>query len=137
MLIVALITTVVMLVLMGFFMLGSLPLLILKHDTPLDSRFIRWLFNLYYVGLMGLATVSALSYLLVGKPIVALALGGAAMAGFAGRHWLVGHMDALRSTMTADDAAGISRFRKLHIAGMLLNVLLLAWLCVGMTKVSL
>lgn len=137
MLIVALITTVVMLVLMGFFMLGSLPLLILKHDTPLDSHFIRWLFNLYYVGLMGLATLSAMSYLLVGKPSVALALGGVAVVGFAGRQWLVGHMDALRSTMTADDAAGIRRFRKLHIAGMLLNVLLLSWLCVGMTKVSL
>ena len=52
MLIVALISTVVLLVWMGFFMMGSLPLLILKHDTPVDSRFIRGLFNVYYVALM-------------------------------------------------------------------------------------
>ena len=41
MLILALISTVALLVCMGFFMMGSLPLLILKHDTPLDSHFIR------------------------------------------------------------------------------------------------
>jgi hypothetical protein len=31
----------------------------------------------------------------------------------------------------------IRRFRRLHIAGMLLNVLLLAVFCVGLTRVSL
>ena len=46
MLILALISAVVLLVWMGFFMMGSLPLLVLKHDTPVDSRFIRGLFNL-------------------------------------------------------------------------------------------
>ncbi|MDM0068471.1 hypothetical protein [Variovorax sp. J31P207] len=45
----ALIPTVLLLVWMGFFMMGSLPLLVLKHDTPLDSRFIRGLFNVYYL----------------------------------------------------------------------------------------
>ena len=47
--VVALTSTVALLVVMGFFMFGSLPLLILKHDTPLDSKFIRGLFNIYYV----------------------------------------------------------------------------------------
>ena len=41
-------TLVLLLVWMGFFMLGSLPLMILKHDTPLDARFIRGLFDVYY-----------------------------------------------------------------------------------------
>ena len=45
MLIVALISTVLLLVCRGFFMTGSWPLLILKHDTPRDSRFIRGLAN--------------------------------------------------------------------------------------------
>jgi len=137
MLIVALISTVALLVWMGFFMMGSLPLLILKHDTPLDSRFIRGLFNVYYMALMTTATVGALSYGLVGKPIIALALACIAVLGFAARHWFVGGMDALRSTMTADDSAAIKQFRRLHITGMLLNVVLLAGFCVGMTQVSL
>jgi hypothetical protein len=137
MLIVALISTVALLVWMGFFMMGSLPLLILKHDTPLDSRFIRGLFNVYCVALMTTATVGALSYVLAGRPGIALAMGCIAILGLAGRYWLVGRMDALRSTMTADDSVAIRRFRRLHVAGMLLNVLLLAGFCIGMTQVSL
>ncbi len=136
MLIVALISTVALLVWMGFFMMGSLPLLILKHDTPLDSRFIRGLFNVYYLALMPTATVGASSYALAGRPGIALALGCVAMLGFAARHWFVGRMDTLRSTMTADDAVAIARFRRLHVAGMLLNVLTLAACCIGMTQVS-
>ena len=137
MLVVALIFTVALLVWMGFFMMGSLPLLILKHDTPVDARFIRGLFNLYYVAIMITATAGALSYALANRPAIAAGLGFVAVCGFAGRRWLVARMDRVRSTMTADDSAGIRRFRLLHIAGMLLNVALLASFCIGMTQVSL
>jgi hypothetical protein len=137
MLIVALISTVALLVWMGFFMMGSLPLLILKHDTPLDSRFIRGLFNVYYLAVMATAGVGALSYALAGRPLIALALGCVAGLGFAGRYWFVSGMDRVRSTMTADDWPAIRQFRRLHIGGMLLNVVLLAAFCFGLTRVSL
>jgi hypothetical protein len=137
MLIVALISTVAMLILMGFFMMGSLPLLILKHDTPLDARFIRGLFNLYYLALMVTATVGALCYALVDQFVIAVALACVGAWGLAGRHWFVGGMDAVRSRMTPDDAAAIRRFRQLHVAGMVLNVALLGGFCFGMTRVSL
>jgi hypothetical protein len=136
MLIVALISTVVLLVWMGFFMMGSAPLLILKHDTPVDSRFIRGLFNVYYVAIMSTATVGALSCALAGRFAIALALGCVAGVGFAGRYWLVSRMDTVRSTMTADDSSAIAQFRRLHILGMLLNVALLAVFCFGLTRVS-
>jgi hypothetical protein len=136
MLIVALISSVVLLVWMGFFLMGSLPLLILKHDTPVDSRFIRGLFNVYYVAIMSTATVGALSGALAGRAAIALAFGGVAGIGFAGRRWLVARMDLVRSTMTADDSPAIARFRRLHIAGMLANVALLAVFCFGLTRVS-
>jgi hypothetical protein len=137
MLIVALISTVALLVWMGFFMMGSLPLLVLKHDTPLDSRFIRGLFNVYYVAIMITGTIGALSYALAGRPAIAFALACVAALGFAGRYWLVSRMDQVRGTMTADDAPAIQRFRRLHIAGMLINVAVLAGYCFGMTQVSL
>lgn len=137
MLILALISTVVLLVWMGFFMMGSLPLLVLKHDTPLDSRFIRGLFNVYYVAIMTTGIVGALSSALAGRSAVALALIFVAGIGFAGRHWFISRMDMVRSTMTADDSSAIRKFRRLHIAGMLLNVVLLAAFCFGMTRVSL
>jgi hypothetical protein len=137
MLIVALISTVLLLVWMGFFMMGSLPLLILKHDTPVDARFIRGLFKVYYMAIMTTGAVGALSSALAGRPAIALALAAVAALGFAGRHWFILRMDLVRSTMTADDAFAIRRFRRLHVAGMLLNVVLLAAFCVGMTRVSL
>ena len=137
MLILALISAVVLLVWMGFFMMGSLPLLILKHDTPVDSRFIRGLFNLYYLAIMATGVVGAASAAIAGRAAPALALGFVAAIGFAGRHWFIARMDRVRSTMSADDSFGIRRFRRLHIAGMLFNVLLLAAFCVGLTRVSL
>lgn len=137
MLIVALISTVLLLVWMGFFMMGSLPLLILKHDTPVDSRFIRGLFRVYYLAIMTTGTVGALSSAFAGRPAIALGLGGVAGMGFAGRYWFISRMDVVRSTMTADDSSAIRRFRRLHIAGMVANVVLLATFCVGMTRISL
>ena len=137
MLIVALVSAVVLLVWMGFFLAGSLPLLILKHDTPVDSHFIRGLFNVYYTAIMAVGAVGALSSALAGRPAIALALGGVAAIGFAGRRWFIARMDIVRSAITADDTSAIRRFRRLHIAGMLVNFLLLAAFCVGMTRVSL
>src|SRR4249919_2509207 len=136
MLILALISAVVLLVWMGFFMMGSLPLLVLKHDTPVDSRFIRGLFNLYYVAIMATGIVGAASAAVAGRAVAAMGLGFVAAIGFAGRHWFVARMDLVRSTMTADDSLAIRKFRRLHVAGMLLNVLLLAAFCVGLTRVA-
>ena len=137
MLILAMIATVAMLIWMGFFMMGSLPLLILKHDTPLDARFIRGLFGVYYMGLIVIAPPGALVLALAGKPMPALAFGGIVAIGVSGRRWIVGGMDALRLVMTADDAAAIRRFRMFHIGGMLLNMLQLGSFVFGMTRVSL
>ena len=137
MLIVTLVSTVALLVWMGFFMMGSLPLLILKHDTPIDSRFIRGLFNLYYVAIIATATVGALSSAFAERAAIAVAFGCIAALGLAGCRWIVARMDKLRSTMTADDSLAIKRFRKIHITGMLINVLLLAAFCFGITRVSL
>ena len=39
--------TVVLLVIIAYFLMGGLPLLVLKHDVPLDARFIRSFVNAY------------------------------------------------------------------------------------------
>ena len=136
MLIVALIATVLLLIWMGFFMMGSLPLLILKHDTPLDARFIHGLFQVHRVAILATAATGALGYALAGRLNVAMSLSCVAALGFAGGSWLVSKMDSVRSAMTADDAPAIRRFRQLHVAGMLLNVALLAASCVALARVS-
>ncbi len=62
------VTLVLLLVSMGFFMLGSLPLMILKHDTPLDARFIRGLFDVYYKAVMAAAAAGTLAHALAARP---------------------------------------------------------------------
>ncbi len=134
--VVALAATVVLLVWMGFFMMGSLPLLVLKHDTPLDGRFIRGLFNVYYVAVILTASAAALSYVWSGKLVFAL---GAAVIGglaFALRGWIIiPRMDELRGTIPGVDAS-VAAFRKLHIAGMLVNVAQLAMVAWALTQLK-
>ncbi|HET7834221.1 MAG TPA: hypothetical protein VFL43_00310 [Variovorax sp.] len=133
----ALIPTVLLLVWMGFFMMGSLPLLVLKHDTPLDSRFIRGLFNVYYLAVMLTAGAAALGYAWTAKPAFALGMACIATLAFALRRWLViPRMDLLRDSIPASDTA-ISRFRRLHIVGMMLNVAELATVAWALTRLGL
>ena len=135
---VALLSTVALLISMGFFMLGSLPLLVLKHDTPLDAHFIRGLFNVYYLAVMVAGTATALSYGWAGKPAFALGAACVAALALALRRWIViPRMDFLRSTMQASGHAAIAQFRLLHITGMLLNVAQLGCVAWALTRLAL
>jgi len=71
---VALAATVALLCWMGFFVMGSLPLLVLKHDTALDARFVRGLFNLYYQAVLITAPIATLAYGLLGRPVPAIGM---------------------------------------------------------------
>lgn len=133
----ALIATVLLLVWMGFFMMGSLPLLILKHDTPLDSRFIRGLFNVYYLAVILTGTAAALGYAWSGKLFFSLGMAFVAALAFSLRRWIIiPRMDALRGVIPGAQAA-IPRFRQLHIAGMLLNVAQLGTVAWSLTRLGL
>jgi hypothetical protein len=44
-LVAAIVFTVALLVVTAYFIMGSVPLLILRHDTPMDGRFVRAFFN--------------------------------------------------------------------------------------------
>jgi hypothetical protein len=121
---------------MGIFMLATPPLLILKHDTPLDGRFIRGLFNLYYVAVMTVAIVGAIGNTLAGQRPEALAMGGLAVFVFGVRRWMISSMDTQREAIARGESMAVPRFRRLHIAGMILNVLQLGTVVWGMTRLA-
>ena len=58
--------TVALLVTTAYFLMGGLPLLTLKHDTPLDARFIRGFFNVYYLAAFWTSLGALVSYTLWG-----------------------------------------------------------------------
>jgi hypothetical protein len=128
-------TIVILLVWMGFFMFGSLPLMILKHDTPLDARFIRGLFDVYYKAVMVTAGAGALAHAAVGRHVISFGMAGIALIAFLSRRGILSRMDRLRDVMTATDAARIRQFRSLHVWGMVLNVAQLLAICIGLVLV--
>ena len=128
--------SIALLVWMTYFMLGCLPLLILKHDTPVDSRFIRGFFNVYYRVLMGIAAVGGVGFAFSDRRFMAVVMACIAVIGFAARRTIVARMDRLRSTMTATDALSIRRFRQLHVTGIMLNVVQLVGLGLAITRIE-
>lgn len=121
---------------MVFFTFASPPLLVLKHDTPQDAKFVRALFNSYYTVAAIAAGVGALAQLVVGRPSVSLAMGAVAAFVFAVRRWFIPRMDTLRELIASGDTAAIARFKRLHLAGILLNVLQVAVVAWGMAKLA-
>ena len=128
-------TIVLLLLWMGFFMLGSLPLMILRHDTPLDARFIRGLFEVYYKAVMVVASAGFIAHAVAQRPATTAGMAVIGAAAFCSRRAILGRMDRLRLSMTATDADGIRRFRKLHVIGMLLNFAQLVVICGGLPSV--
>jgi hypothetical protein len=127
-LITALVFTVILLVITAYFLMGSLPLLVLKHDTPLDARFVRGFFNTYYLAATVAAGATSLSYAVAAR--FAFAAGAAALAFLAVvlRRVIMQRMDALRAELQSDAGAtgAIGAFRRTHVAAILANLAQLA-----------
>jgi len=130
----AFIFTVVLLFTTAYFLLGGLPLLILKHDVPLDARFIRGLFDVYYKAVLVTAAAGLLANAIAGRAALAIGMAAIALIALWSRRSILARMDQLRAVMTATDAARIRQFRMLHTWGMVLNVTQLAAVCVGLVK---
>lgn len=128
--------TVVLLVTTAYFLLGGLPLLVLEHDVPLDAKFIRSFFNVYYRSAFWAALGACVSYALWGR--FGLAAGAALLVAIAMllRHHLLGAMQQLGAEIQAHTDGAIHRFRRVHAAALLVNVLQLVALVWGTLQLS-
>jgi len=136
-LIAALFFTVALLVTHTYFLLGSVPLLILKHDTPMDARFVRGFFNTYYLAAMYTASATAVCLALSGR--LALAAGAAILALLAAmlRRKVIPKMDSLRAQFQASDTTSIRAFRRMHVAAILINLAQLVFIVWSLIATSL
>jgi hypothetical protein len=118
----ALFSTVALLVVTAYFLLGSIPLLTLRHDTTLDARFIRSFYVTYYRFALVTATGASISYAMASRP--AFAAGAAAIVVVTlllRRHYLP-KMDTLGAQMDDNAAAAIPAFRQIHQRAILINL---------------
>jgi hypothetical protein len=133
----ALFFTVALLVTTAYFLLGGLPLLVLKHDTPLDSGFIRGFFNVYYFAAIVTAAGTSISYAFFGRLDFAIGAGAMAIAAAVLRRLVLPKLDQLRVQILTNDASAIRRFRTIHLALLLGNLVQLALVVWSLTTLSL
>jgi len=128
--------TVVLLVTTAYFLMGGLPLLILKHDVPVDAKFVRGFFNVYYRAAFWAALGASASYALWGR--FGFAVGAAAIAVVVTllRKHLLPVMQQLGAQIEARDDRAIQRFRRVHATALLINLAQLAVLVWGIIQLS-
>lgn len=119
----ALFFTVALLVTTTYFILGSIPLLVLKHDTPLDARFVRGFFNIYYVAAVVTASATSISYAFAARPLLATGAAGLAWLAVVLRKKIIPKMEALGAQIQSDQVDAISGFRRTHVAAIAINIL--------------
>ncbi|MFO1279727.1 MAG: hypothetical protein U1F04_09150 [Burkholderiaceae bacterium] len=117
----ALFFTVALLAVTGYFLLGSIPLLILRHDNPVDSSFIRT-FYLTYFRLAFIAGMGAVaSHAMAARPAFAVAAAVIVVLTLVVRARLIPRMDQLGTQIRGQDALAIPAFRRIHKSAILIN----------------
>ncbi|MBS0451864.1 MAG: hypothetical protein JSS14_11175 [Proteobacteria bacterium] len=133
----ALFFTVALLVTTAYFIMGSVPLLVLKHDTPLDARFVRAFFNLYYKAAFGTAVATAVSYALAHRPGIAIGAAALALIAVVLRKKILPRMDSLGAQIQSNDLAAIPGFRKTHLAAIVINIaqlVAIVWCLIALSR---
>ena len=132
----AFIFTVALIVFTAYFLLGGLPLLVLKHDVPLDARFVRAFFNVYYKVAFWAAIGAAISYAVWGRVAFALGAAGIAVLVSVLRKRFLRAMEDVGAQIDGSNTEPIRRFRRMHGAALLINVAVLAVLVWGTIRLS-
>lgn len=119
----ALLFTVALLMVTAYFFLGSVPLLVLKHDNPVDAKFIRAFYNTYYRIAFFTAIGATLSYALSARPGFAAGAAAAAVLALVLRRKFIPRMALLESQIQGNDTVAISVFRKIHKTAIMINLI--------------
>lgn len=132
----ALTFTVLLLLTTAYFILGGLPLLVLKHDVPLDAHFIRGFFNVYYKAAFWTSVGACASYALWGRFAFAAGAATLAVVAIALRRYLLPVMRQLGTQIEANEAAAVRHFRRVHATAITVNVVQLFVVVWGTLQLS-
>jgi hypothetical protein len=123
---VILLTTVILLVPMGYFLLAAPAFLFVKLDVRPVALLLRGMFNGYFLTLAVAGVIGTIAVAVAGRLMLAIGVG--LIAGFAvlARRWFLRHMDVQLSARDAGDPDAAHRLRRLHWGGMLCNAIELA-----------
>jgi len=134
---IALASTVLLMVTTAYFIMGAVPLLVLRHNTPLDARFVRGFFNIYYFAAFFTATATAISFALAGYPVISMGAAGLALMAVILRSRIIPKMETLGEQILAGALESIPGFRRIHVLAIVMNVLqmvLIVWCLIGLSR---
>ena len=115
--------TVAMLAVTTYFLFGSIPLLVLKHDNNMDSKFIRAFYITYFKIAIVVSTAAAISYAAALRPLMTLLASTIAILTLVLRFKFIPQMDRFGSAIREDNKLmAIPQFRKIHKTAITLNV---------------
>lgn len=117
----ALFFTVVLMAITAYFLLGSVPLLMLRHDDPVDAQFVRSFYTIYYRMALLAAVGTAVSYAFARRPVFVVGAVGIAALTLLLRSRFIPMMDRLGAQIQAREQAAIATFRKTHKSAILIN----------------
>ena len=120
---VSLFFTVAMLAVTTYFLFGSIPLLILKHDNTMDSKFIRSFYVTYFKFAIVVSTGAALSYAAATRHLMAAIASAILTLTLVLRFKFIPQMDQIGSEIRDNNnLMAIPEFRKIHKTAITLNL---------------
>lgn len=114
--------TVAMLAVTTYFLFGSIPLLILKHDNTMDAQFIQSFYITYFKFAIVVATAATVSYALAARPLLSLEAAAIATLTLLLRFKFIPKMAQFGSEIhERQNLMAIPEFRKIHKTAIILN----------------
>lgn len=117
---------VILLFPMAYFLLSSPAFLLVTLDKPVVAQLLRGQIHAYFVMVAIAGSVAMAIFALTGHPELAAGVGLLAVFAVLARRWFLKRIDSQRAAREAGDRDAIRQFRRLHVAGMLLNVVQIA-----------
>jgi hypothetical protein len=115
--------TVAMLAVTTYFLFGSIPLLILKHDNMMDSKFIRSFYITYFKFAIVVSSAAALSYAVAARPLMATIASAILALTLLLRFKFIPQMDQFGTDIRENNnLMAIPEFRKIHKTAIGLNL---------------
>jgi hypothetical protein len=135
-LIVALLFTVALLVTSVYFLLGSVPLLTLKHDTPVDANFVRNYFSVYYRAAVFTAVGTCVFYALSGRYLIAAGAAVLAVLALFMRGQIIPKMDLLGPKIQSNPGQALPAFKRVHLTAIAVNLVQIGFMVWSLISTS-
>jgi len=133
---VVLFASIILLLPMGYFLLQAPAFLLVKLEHPTVTRLLRGMFSIYFVVLAVAGAIGTMSFLVAGRPALAVGTGMIAAFAIGARRWFLQHIDAELGAKEAGDRDAVRRLRRLHWGGMACNAVQFVALVAGIQSLA-